>query len=290
VTRWYLNQTVSLCEFGTVERSFSLACQTNCFQGEALAAYDPCGNMISLVTQSTGVEAWARAIDKNSDSTIGIYNPYAMEIPFSAQATIHPSYDQPINGPIEFHIPEQGQLDLKELLANMTRVNTTVKENGVDASSSGDDDCGEEPCISPDDKEYAKCVQRCFNANKEECGKGNRDPATLKDEDLDKQTSDSSNDVEAKDTWDTWNDMKDEFGGDDIGIRFLMYLFRANDEWEDLIDTLGGWVDKNFSVFDPVNPLVSPSKSKFWITYNNLLALENKCRDYCLQKKLSNKS
>ena len=123
-------------------------CQTNCFSGEALAAYDPCGNMISLVANSTGVEAWARAVDKNSNATIGIYNPYAMEIPFSAQATIHPSYDQPINGPIEFHIPEQGQLDLKELLANMTRVNTTVKENGVDASSSGDDDCGDEMCGS----------------------------------------------------------------------------------------------------------------------------------------------
>jgi len=121
-------------------------CQTNCFQGEASAVYDPCGNMISLVANSSGAEVWARAIDKNSDSTIGIYNPYNMEIPFSAQATINPSYDQPINGPIEFHIPEQGQLDLKELLANMTRVNTTIGENGVDASSSGDDDCGEDEC------------------------------------------------------------------------------------------------------------------------------------------------
>jgi hypothetical protein len=85
--RWYLNQTVSLYEFGTVERAFSPACQTNCFQGEASAAYDPCGNMISLV----------------------------------AQATIHPSYDQSINGPIEFHIPEQGQWELKEQLANLTK-------------------------------------------------------------------------------------------------------------------------------------------------------------------------
>ena len=75
-----MNQAVSLYEFGAVDRSFFSTCQTNCFQGEALAAYDPCGNMISLVANSTGVEAWARAIDKNSDSTIGIYNSYNMEI------------------------------------------------------------------------------------------------------------------------------------------------------------------------------------------------------------------
>jgi hypothetical protein len=125
-------------------------CQTNCFQGEAFAAYDPCGNMISLVANNTGAEVWARAVDKNSNATIGIYNLYNMEIPFSALATIHPSYDQPINGPIEFHIPEQGQWDLKELLANMTRVNTTVGENGVDATIGGDDDCEDTICESKD--------------------------------------------------------------------------------------------------------------------------------------------
>jgi hypothetical protein len=118
-------------------------CQTNCFQGEASAAYDPCGNMISLVSHTTGVEVWARAVDKNSDATIGIYDPFNMEIPFSAQATIHPSYDQPINGPIEFRIPEQGQWELKEQLANLTKVNTTLGEMGVSASSSADDDCGD---------------------------------------------------------------------------------------------------------------------------------------------------
>jgi hypothetical protein len=121
-------------------------CQTNCFQGEASAAYDPCGNMISLVSHTTGVEVWARAVDKNSDATIGIYDPFNMEIPFSAQATIHPSYDQPINGPIEFRIPEQGQWELKEQLANLTKVNTTLGEMGVSASSSADDDCGDEMC------------------------------------------------------------------------------------------------------------------------------------------------
>jgi YD repeat-containing protein len=125
-------------------------CQTNCFQGEASAAYDPCGNMISLVANSTGEEVWARAVDKNSDSTIGIYNPFNMEIPFSAQATINPSYDQPINGPIEFQIPEQGQWELKELLANLTKVNTTIGENGVDATIGGDDDCEDGICASRD--------------------------------------------------------------------------------------------------------------------------------------------
>jgi hypothetical protein len=110
--RWYLNQAVSLYEFGSVERLLSPACQTNCFQGEASAAYDPCGNMISLV----------------------------------AQSTINPSYDQPINGPIEFHIPEQGQWELKEQLANLTKVNITLGEMGVSAASSADDDCGESIC------------------------------------------------------------------------------------------------------------------------------------------------
>jgi hypothetical protein len=110
--RWYLNQAVILYEFGSVERSFFATCQTNCFSGEVSAAYDPCGNMISLV----------------------------------AQATINPSYDQPINGPIEFQIPELGQWKLKELLANLTKVNTTLGEMGVSASSSGDDDCEEDEC------------------------------------------------------------------------------------------------------------------------------------------------
>jgi hypothetical protein len=138
-------------------------CQTNCFQGEASAIYDPCGNMISLVANSTGAEVWARAVDKNSDATIGIYNPYNMEIPFSAQATIHPSYDQPINGPIEFHIPEQGQWDLKELLANMTRVNTTIGENGVDASSSGDDDCEDSTCGFNVHCDLSKCSDKLLD-------------------------------------------------------------------------------------------------------------------------------
>jgi hypothetical protein len=78
--RWYLNQTVSLCEFGSVERAFSPAYQTYCFAGEAFVAYDPCGNMISLIDKGTATEVWSRAIDKNSNATIGIYNPYNMEI------------------------------------------------------------------------------------------------------------------------------------------------------------------------------------------------------------------
>jgi hypothetical protein len=150
-------------KYSNFGKTLATACQTNCFQGEAFAAYDPCGNMISLVAQSSG-EVWARAVDKNSDATIGIYNPYNMEIPFSAQATIHPSYDQPINGPIEFHIPEQGQWDLKELLANMTRVNTTIGESGVDASSSGDDDCADEICGEAKTAydEFCDCMEACY--------------------------------------------------------------------------------------------------------------------------------
>jgi YD repeat-containing protein len=121
-------------------------CQIDCFAGEASAIYDPCGNLISLVAQTTGVEVWARAVDKNSNATIGIYDPFNMEIPFSAQATINPSYDQPINGPIEFQIPEQRQWALKELLANQTKVNTTLGEMGIDVTIGGDDDCTEDEC------------------------------------------------------------------------------------------------------------------------------------------------
>jgi hypothetical protein len=131
--RWYLNQT-----FGTVERAFSPACQTNCFQGEASVLYDPCGNMISLVVQST----------------------------------IHPSYDQSINEPIEFHIPEQGQWELKELLANLTKVSTTLGEMGVSADSSADDDCEEDPCelFWQTDLKWngvdMDCFKRCWNKEK----------------------------------------------------------------------------------------------------------------------------
>gem|GEM_PF-3572232 len=128
-------------------------CQIDCFAGEASAIYDPCGNLISLVAQTTGVEVWARAVDKNSNATIGIYDPFNMEIPFSAQATINPSYDQPINGPIEFQIPEQRQWALKELLANQTKVNTTLGEMGIDVTIGGDDDCEDDPCENGDCKD-----------------------------------------------------------------------------------------------------------------------------------------
>ena len=57
-------------------------CQIDCFAGEASAIYDPCGNLISLVAQTTGAEVWARAVDKNSNQVIGFYDPYAIELPY----------------------------------------------------------------------------------------------------------------------------------------------------------------------------------------------------------------
>jgi hypothetical protein len=59
-----LNQAVRLYEFGTSKSTSFPACQTNCFTGEASAIYDPCGNLISLVAQSTGAEVWARAVER----------------------------------------------------------------------------------------------------------------------------------------------------------------------------------------------------------------------------------
>ncbi|MDD4615086.1 MAG: hypothetical protein PHI40_06765 [Caldisericia bacterium] len=65
-----MNQTVSLYEFGSVEEASFPAYQTYCFAGEAFVAYDPCGNMISLIDKGTATEVWSRAIDKNSYLTI----------------------------------------------------------------------------------------------------------------------------------------------------------------------------------------------------------------------------
>jgi len=155
-----LNQTVSLYEFGAVERAFSLACQTNCFQGEALAAYDPCGNMISLVTQSTGVEAWARAIDKNSTQAIGLYNPHAVEMPFVGDGTVMPPYEEPIVSPIAFTIGGSG-FNVKDHLASNTDLTIAIGENGAHAYIGGDDDCEDEIC-SEYDGIWNLCDKKCF--------------------------------------------------------------------------------------------------------------------------------
>jgi hypothetical protein len=98
-----------------------------------------------------------------------------MEIPISAKATINPAYGQPINGPIEFHIPEQGQWELEQMIANQTKINTQIGTSGVNTSMHGDDDCGEDPCskvdacLNPEDDfhEYCNCVRNCFGSDGE---------------------------------------------------------------------------------------------------------------------------
>ncbi len=140
-----MNQTVSLCEFDIVERVFSPACQTNCFTGEASSIYDPCGNLISLVAQSTGAEVWARAVDKNSTQAIGLYNPHAIEMPFVGDGTVMPPYEEPIVSPIAFTIGGSG-FNVKDHLASNTDLTIAIGQNGAHASIYGDDNCGEEPC------------------------------------------------------------------------------------------------------------------------------------------------
>jgi hypothetical protein len=95
-----------------------------------------------------------------------------MEIPLSARATINPGYDHAINGPIEFHIPEQGQWELDELIASQTKITTYLGENGVSSSIHGDNDCGEEACsdgFNPEDcdkyqhEKKCQCLHRYFD-------------------------------------------------------------------------------------------------------------------------------
>jgi hypothetical protein len=79
--RWYLNQAVILYEFGTVERAFSPACQTNCFQGEAYMHWDPCGSLTAM-TDASGSLVASFAYDKAYSRKINEHNPYGIEIPF----------------------------------------------------------------------------------------------------------------------------------------------------------------------------------------------------------------
>lgn len=131
-------------------------CQTNCFQGEASAAYDPCGNMISLVSHTTGVEVWAKAIDKNSTQAIGIYNPYAIEMPFVGDGAVIPPYEEPIVSPIAFTIGGSG-FNVKDHLASNTDLTIAIGENGAHAYIGGDDDCGESLCGEGDEESSDEC-------------------------------------------------------------------------------------------------------------------------------------
>ncbi len=155
-----LNQTVSLYEFGTVGRAFFPGCQTNYFTGEASAAYDPCGNLISLVAQTTGAEVWARAVDKNSTQVIGSYNLYAIEMPYIGDGTVLPPYEEPIVSPIAFTIGKGG-FNVKDHIASNTDLTIAIGQNGANVSIYGDDDCGDEIC-SEYDGIWNLCDKKCF--------------------------------------------------------------------------------------------------------------------------------
>jgi hypothetical protein len=186
-----LNQVVSLYEFGITEEAFSPACQTNCFQGEASAVYDPCGNMISLVANSTGAEVWARAVDKNSNQAIGSYNPHAIEMPFVGDGTVMPPYEEPIVSPIAFTIGKGG-FNVKDHLASNTDLTIAIGQNGANASIYGDDDCGDEMCgeaterehACEDDEsdwyEYCNCVVNCFSSGDTKTIDTSENPENLK--------------------------------------------------------------------------------------------------------------
>jgi YD repeat-containing protein len=135
-------------------------CQTNCFQGEASAAYDPCGNMISLVANSSGSEVWARAVDKNSNQAIGSYNPDAIEMPFVGDGTVMPPYEEPIVSPIAFTIGK-GRFNVKDHLASNTDLTIAIGQNGANASIYGDDDCGDSIC-GGNNTPYKNCVVNCM--------------------------------------------------------------------------------------------------------------------------------
>jgi hypothetical protein len=141
-------------------KTLATAYQTNCFQGEAFAVYDPCGNMISLVAQSSG-EVWARAVDKNSNQAIGSYNPHAVEIPFVGDGTVMPPYEEPIVSPIAFTIGGSG-FNVKDHLASNTDLTIAIGQNGAHASIYGDDDCEDEICGGGSDS-YNRCLHRCFS-------------------------------------------------------------------------------------------------------------------------------
>ncbi|MDD4029733.1 MAG: hypothetical protein PHX86_08560 [Caldisericia bacterium] len=161
-----MNQTVSLYEFDSVERKIFTSCQVNCFQGEASAIYDPCGNMISLVANSIGAEVWSRAIDKNSTQAIGLYNPHAIEMPFVGDGTVIPPYEEPIVSPIAFTIGKGG-FNVKDHLASNTDLTIAIGHNGAHVTINGGDDCEESLCGgapegSSPEAQLRRCVNRCF--------------------------------------------------------------------------------------------------------------------------------
>ncbi len=147
-------------------------CQFNCFTGEASAIYDPCGNLISLVAQSTGAEVWARAVDKNSTQVIGSYNPYAIEMPYIGDGTVLPPYEEPIVSPIAFTIGKGG-FNVKDYIASNTDLTIAIGQNGANVSIYGDDDCedsicGEErePKICDDETRFpdkCECLRKYFD-------------------------------------------------------------------------------------------------------------------------------
>jgi YD repeat-containing protein len=137
-------------------------CQTgSCYSGEASCIYDPCGNLTSLIDGATSSEVWARATDKNTNSTIAIYNPYNMEIPIGGIGMTNPIYDQPINGPIDIYIGENGNWSDHVQIDNTTKLTTYIGGNGVSAATNGDDDCGDQICGYKNNK-YDNCMANCM--------------------------------------------------------------------------------------------------------------------------------
>jgi hypothetical protein len=139
-------------------------CQTNCFSGEAFAAYDPCGNMISLIDKATATEVWSRAIDKNSGSTIGIYNPHDLKIPLVGDGTISLPYDEPIDSSIAITIGEGGGVNIKDLLASNTDLTIAIGEYGANVTIYGDDDCEDSICggAKTDYDMFCECMETCY--------------------------------------------------------------------------------------------------------------------------------
>ncbi|MCK5848730.1 MAG: hypothetical protein KAH01_05985, partial [Caldisericia bacterium] len=229
-------------------------CQTgSCYSGEAYCLYDPCGNLTSVIDNATSTEVWARAIDKNTNGTIGIYNPYNMEIPISAEATINPAYDQAINGPIDIYIGETGHWSNNVQIGNTAKLTTYIGDNGAWAAMKGDDDCNNEICGNKTgwtcdkkgtpDKEswdpFCNCVRNCFASG-----------------DTENQTTNFDEDSWNK--WESWIDLKESYAVYLTTMKFLVAKDNL-DNWMGIISSLAGGATGGFGA--AVNNLLNGAKN-----------------------------
>jgi hypothetical protein len=277
-------------------KTLATDCQTNCFQGEAFAAYDPCGNMISLVANSTGAEVWARAVDKNSNQAIGSYNPHAIEIPFVGDGTVMPPYEEPIVSPIAFTIGGSG-FNVKDHLASNTDLTIWIGDNGANASIYGDDDCEDEMCGDEDWSKYKRCMHRCFG----DCIRAEKTDYPSLDKCIDIDNDDRGlgtkrSDEELAKKWDVWTTVRNDYDSTmktlalAFGTTAVVSLLLSGTLIGGLAALIAGGSEMARQYIELKGRTFLPLKNAGLHCGNNYLHsismnqnYENRCREYCFR-------